>query len=430
MNSVEKDAFVIDLPLSKSEANRALMMMYYSDQRLPSYDNAADDVLMLRSLLQSIKNHDGLGPLTLDCGNAGTVLRFLMTAVSTIDDCMDMIRRDRYILTGSERMKSRPVGDLVDALRNLGVSVEYMECEGYPPVVVRGCRIDGGRVEVSAEHSSQFASSLLLAAPLWKNGLELYLTGNVSSSPYIDMTIDMMKKYGVDVVRNDRNIVVKHGRYRCGDITVEPDWSSAAFWYEFVTVSDKEVSILFKNLDINSKQADVAAVKMFETLGVETVSYEDGVVIRKSTRQQDNKTTSRDVIHRVHRDMSFHFSDCPDLFPAVIAACAGLKIDAKFTGLRNLSIKESDRKKAMMTELKKINISFEDVSDDVLIMRSPEELPSFSKENPIIFDTYGDHRVAMSLAILSSKIGNINIDDKDVVRKSYPDFWEDFTLTI
>lgn len=420
MSSVERNTFKIDLPFSKSEANRALMIMYYSGQPLPLFDGAADDVVLLRNLLQSIKNHDGLEPLTLDCGNAGTVLRFLMTAVSAIDNEQLTIDNccDQFILTGSERMKSRPVGDLVVALRSLGVSVEYIEREGYPPVLVRGCRIDGGRVEVSAEHSSQFASSLLLAAPLWKNGLDLHLTGSLSSLPYIDMTVDMMKRCGIDVERNDRVIIVKPGKYCCENITIEPDWSSAAFWYEYMALSDNDVDVLLRNLNVNSKQADAVAIRMFESLGVETIPSKDGVVTRKST------------VNSQRSESTFNFIDCPDLFPAVIATCAGLQVDAIFTGLKNLSIKESDRKTAMMTELMKINISFENISDDVLKMKCPEALPFFSKENPIIFNTYNDHRIAMSLAMLSFKIGCINIDDKDVVKKSYPKFWKDFTSII
>lgn len=421
----------IDLPLSKSESNRALMILHYTKSRRQREDimtslarlSSADDTILLQNLLNKINTHNlssvDSSPLTLDCGNAGTVLRFLITAVSTIHNERLTIKDNslRFLLTGSERMKLRPVGDLVDALRSLGATIEYMEREGYPPVMVRGGRIDGGRVEVSAEHSSQFASSLLLAAPLWKNGLELHLTGNVSSLPYIDMTIEMMKKCGIDVVRNNRDIFVKHRNYNADNITIEPDWSSAAFWYEYIALSDNDVKILLKNLNINSLQADVAVIKMFEILGIETISSEDGIVIKKSTRHHDTETT-------------FNFTDCPDLFPAVIAACAGLQIDATFTGIRNLSIKESDRKKAMMSELKKINISFENISDDIIKMRCPEILPSFIKENPVIFNTYGDHRVAMSLALLSLKIGTINIDDKDVVKKSYPKFWEDFALTI
>ena len=467
--SVQRSAFgvqclEIELPLSKSESNRALMIEHYAGiqnlkilatQQLSnsvSLSNSDDTVLLQKHLntlnkyLQGSLSGDCC-PLTLelDCHNAGTVFRFLMTAVALAET---QSRRDAkfkvdsqtrhlstsasqhlsILLTGSDRMKNRPIDSLVDALRSLGVVIEYKGREGYPPILVRGGRIEGGRVEVSAEQSSQFASSLLLAAPLWKDGLELHLTGNLSSLPYIDMTIDMMRQCGIDVLRNERDITVKPGRYNIENIKVEPDWSAAAFWYEMASFSDN-AEILLKNLNINSLQADAAAIKMFESLGVETISVEEGVVVGKTTRQQDNKTTrsidaeTQSSEFRV-QSSAFNFKDCPDLFPAVIAACAGNGVDATFTGLKNLSIKESDRKHAMMNELSKIGISFEDVSDDELKMFCPEKLPYFSENNPIIFNNYDDHRIAMALSLLSMKIGTISMENADVVSKSYPDFFK------
>ena len=441
----------IELPLSKSESNRALMILHYAksqslrDAETQSVMSDSDDTVLLQKHLNTLNKYlqGSLScdccPLTLelDCHNAGTVFRFLMTAVAVAET---QCRRDTkfkvdsqtrhlstsasqhlsILLTGSERMKNRPIDSLVDALRSLGVVIEYKGREGYPPILVRGGRIEGGRVEVSAEQSSQFASSLLLAAPLWKNGLELHLTGNLSSLPYIDMTIDMMRQCGIDVLRNERDITVKPGRYNIENIKVEPDWSAAAFWYEMASFSDN-AEILLKNLNINSLQADAAAIKMFETLGVETAAVEEGVVVKKTTRSIDAETQSSEF--RV-QSSEFNFKDCPDLFPAVIAACAGNGVDATFTGLKNLSIKESDRKHAMMNELSKIGISFEDVSDDELKMFCSEKLPYFSENNPIIFNNYDDHRIAMALSLLSMKIGTVSMENTDVVSKSYPDFFK------
>ena len=489
----------IELPLSKSESNRALMIMHYAESQshkvveTQSVMSDSDDTVLLQKHLNTLNKYlqgslsGDCCPLTLelDCHNAGTVFRFLMTAVAVAEtqsrrDANLTVRADSQsqqsestvrvdsqsqesestvcvLLTGSERMKNRPIDSLVEALRSLGVVIEYKGREGYPPILVRGGRIEGGRVEVSAEQSSQFASSLLLAAPLWNDGLELHLTGNLSSLPYIDMTIDMMRQCGIDVVRNERDITVKPGRYNIEDIKVEPDWSAAAFWYEMASFSDN-AEILLKNLNINSLQADAAAIKMFESLGIETISVEEGVVVGKTTRQQDNKTTrfvdaetqslkdakfevngqrsasksafsvevnSRSLCQQSVSESTFNFKDCPDLFPAVIAACAGNGLDATFTGLKNLSIKESDRKHAMMNELSKIGISFEEISDDELKMFCPEKLPYFSEENPIIFNNYDDHRIAMALSLLSMKIGTISMENTDVVSKSYPGFFED-----
>lgn len=418
----------IDLPRSKSESNRALMIMHYygvqelktqrhidtETQRIDDFEtlrlcdseslmsNSDDTVLLLRHLSLDFSHLPDNEVIELNCFNAGTVLRFLMTAVS--------MTKGTFVLTGSERMKQRPVKPLVDALRSLGVSIDYLEKESYPPIMIKGCEITGGNLEISVEQSSQFASSLLLAAPLWKNGLSLSLTGNLSSLPYIDMTVNMMKQCGVDVERNGRMITVNPSRYKFDDFKIEPDWSAAAFWYEILALSDKK-QIFLKDLKIDSLQADAVTKEVFKSLGIETLSVDNGVMIKKTA---DCK-----------KYITFDFVNSPDIFPAVIAACAGLQVDAEFSGLKNLSIKESDRKKAMMNELSKLDIVFEEISEDVLIMKCPERLPCFSKDNPIIFNNYKDHRIAMALVPLAMKIGFIEMENTEVVSKSYPEFFEE-----
>ena len=299
----------VDLPLSKSESNRALMIAFYSNSDFNKLTlSNSDDTILLKNLLEKINSYisnceQSLSsvdncPLTLNCHNAGTVFRFLMTAVSFLQliinnlqlsfgcgQSNDLFRFSdsqifSFLLTGSDRMKQRPIDSLVDALRNLGVSIEYKEKEGYPPIFIKSVNINGGRVEVGAEKSSQFASSLLLAAPLLENGLELHLTGNISSLPYIDMTINMMRQCGIDIVRNERDITVKPGIYSIDNIVIEPDWSAAAFWYEMIALSD-DSKVLLKNLNIDSLQADSLAAEMFENFGVETISVKEGVAIKK-----------------------------------------------------------------------------------------------------------------------------------------------------
>ena len=458
LSAIGNQRLEIDLPLSKSESNRALMIMHYAEfqnlktskpqshsnsatqqlSNLVSLSNSDDTVLLqkhLNTLSGYVKNPSTL-PLTLDCRNAGTVFRFLMTAVANLHLGVLESRCLGVLLTGSERMKSRPISSLVEALRSLGISIEYTEKEGYPPVLLGSTdhedlhvsllsgntndTHDTWRLEISAEQSSQFASSLLLAAPLWKNGLVLHLTGNLSSLPYIDMTINMMRQCGIDVSRDDRDITVKHGIYNIDNIKVEPDWSAAAFWYEMVSLSD-DAEVLLKNLNINSLQADATAIKMFENLGVETIAAKDGVVVKKVNSQQSMANSQCSTFN--FQLSTFNFKDCPDLFPAVIAACAGNRVNATFRGLKNLSIKESDRKQAMMNELMKINITFENVSDDELKMICPEVLPCFTEENPIIFNNYEDHRIAMALSVLTMKIGTISMENVEVVSKSYPEFF-------
>lgn len=393
---------IIDLPLSKSEANRYLMLRYYAAQLLPSFD-AADDVNLLRQLLEEIIDNDGEEVKVIDCDNAGTVLRFLVTALS--------MRKGSFVLTGSERMRQRPIAELVEALNKLGASICYLENEGYPPLMIEGRDIKGGEVTISAERSSQFVSSLLLAAPSMRDGLSLQLVGDIASQPYIDMTIKMMRDCGIVIDDKDNVIKIKHQHYNCDFVKVESDWSSAAFWYELVAMYDDDINVLLKNLNIESRQADAAAMNMFATLGVSTQQVKEGVIIRKSIANS--------------QQLTFNFSQCPDLFPAVIATCAGLHVDATFTGVKNLSLKESDRKLAMMTELMKMNVVFEIVSDDVLKMKCHDNMPYHTEDNPIIFSSYNDHRIVMALAMLYPKIGTIRIEDKNVVSKSYPDFWAD-----
>ena len=461
LSAISGQHLEIELPMSKSESNRALMIAHYAGIQCfddletwclgdsVSLSNSDDTVLLqkhLNTLNQYIQNpkSEVRSPLTLelDCHNAGTVFRFLMTAVANLHLGDLESRGLGVLLTGSERMKNRPIDSLVEALRNLGVAIEYTEKEGYPPILLTALMVNRQQttdnrqqtlsttlhptlstlnsLKISAEQSSQFASSLLLASPLWKDGLELHLTGNLSSLPYIDMTINMMRQCGVDVVRNDRDITVKPGRYNIENIKVEPDWSAAAFWYEMVSLS-ADAEVMLKNLNINSLQADAAAIKMFENLGVKTIATEEGTVVKKVNGQQPTANSQRSTFN--FQFSTFNFKDCPDLFPAVIAACAGNKVNATFMGLKNLSIKESDRKRAMMNELSKINIAFEDVSDDELKMFCPDELPYFTEENPIIFNNYEDHRIAMALSILSMKIGAISMENVEVVSKSYPGFF-------
>ena len=479
LSAISGQHLEIELPLSKSESNRALMIAYYAG--IQCFDDLetwclgdsvslsdSDDTVLLQKHLNTLNQYiqnpksEVRSPLTLelDCHNAGTVFRFLMTAVANqcimhnaqfiIDEELSSKQLSNLatqqlsiLLTGSERMKNRPIDSLVEALRNLGVAIEYTEKEGYPPILLTALLVNSQQttdnrqqtlsttlhptlstlnsLEISAEQSSQFASSLLLASPLWKDGLELHLTGNLSSLPYIDMTINMMRQCGVDVVRNDRDITVKQGIYNIENIKVEPDWSAAAFWYEMVSLSD-DAEVMLKNLNINSLQADAAAIKMFENLGVKTIAAEEGAVIKKANGQQSMVNGQQSTFN--FQFSTFNFKDCPDLFPAVIAACAGNKVNATFMGLKNLSIKESDRKRAMMNELSKINIAFEDVSDDELKMFCPDKLPCFTEENPIIFNNYEDHRIAMALSILSMKIGAISMENVEVVSKSYPGFFK------
>lgn len=367
----------VNLVGSKSASNRALMIAYYGgfSPRIKNL-SASDDTKLLSEILASLQFPTNpinpTNPITLNCHNAGTVLRFLLTALS--------LREGYYILTGSDRMLQRPVGYLVDALRAIGADIEYMGQEGVPPLKVIGRNLNLDNVTVNISKSSQFASSLLLAMPK-----SLHLDGDLSSVPYIDMTIDIMQHFYARIYRKGRDIFVQPSEYQNVEYCVESDWTCASYWYEAVALSENGRARL-RNLHLDSKQGDAIVAKWFEKFDVKSVQDGDDIIIEKCNSLIDN-------------DLTFDFINNPDLYPTIAATIAGLGVEAHFTGLRNLLHKESDRVAAMTTELAKKNV----------------------------FDSHDDHRIAMALAPLALKIGAVEINNADVVSKSYPNFWEEFT---
>ncbi len=382
--------FDVDVNLvgSKSESNRVLMIGYYGGFK-PRITNlsSSDDTTLLKDILDTISY-----PQNINCSNAGTVLRFLATALS--------FRPGSWILTGSDRMMQRPVGDLVNALRNIGADIEYMGQEGFPPLKINGKTpvetFPETSVSVDISRSSQFASSILLALPIFKTDFHpaLRLDGDMSSVPYIDMTIDVMQKFGIDVHRDGREIFIKPSDYRDIEYTIESDWTCASYWYEIVAFSENGRARL-RNLRLDSKQGDAVVAKWFEDFGVTTVQDGNDIIIEKNNSI-------------IKKQVSFDFIDNPDLYPTIAATCAGLGVEGRFTGLRNLVHKESDRVAAMMSELSMIG------TDRVC---------------PPVFDSHNDHRIAMALAPLAMKIGAIEINNAEVVSKSYPNFWKEINYS-
>ena len=384
----------VDLVGSKSESNRALMIGYYGgfNPRIKNL-SVSDDTVLLKNILASLSYPSyppyPSYPKIIDCSNAGTVLRFLATAL--------VFRDGDYILTGSDRMLQRPVGDLVDALRVMGADIEYIGQEGFPPLRIHGKNPVGKDrvyspqcIHVDISRSSQFASSLLLAKPS-----HLHLDGDLSSLPYIDMTIDIMCHFSAHVKRDGRDIFVQPSEYQDVEYIVESDWTCASYWYEIVAFSENGRARL-RNLHLDSKQGDAIVAKWFEQFGVQSVQDGNDIIIEKN--------------HSIFfNDLSFDFINNPDLYPTIAATCAGLNVEGHFTGLRNLVHKESDRVAAMTMELSRVG------TDRVC---------------PPIFDSHNDHRIAMALAPLAMKIGAIEINNADVVSKSYPNFWEEFQKII
>lgn len=390
------------LPGSKSISNRALMIRAYAGfAKMPIEAlSEADDTRMLQKNLKTIGSCAQTNiPTIINCGNAGTVFRFLATYLCTAPG--------KWLLTGTERMKARPVADLVDALKQLGASVGYAGKHGFPPLIIHGQSLTGGETSVSMEKSSQFASSLVLAAPIWKKGLKLHLEGNLSSMPYLEMSLRMMEHFGARVKREERTIFIAPEHYKKNDFMVEADWSSAAFWYELVALS-KGGELMLKGLRMESLQGDSRMVSFFDQLGVASFQEPEGILIFKTGK--------------LSAQPHFDLQDYPDMLPALAATCAGLGVEARFTGLENLQYKESDRTASLQKELTKLGVDFHKLDEGSYHLKRPFGKTFVAETH---FETYNDHRMAMAFAPLSMVLEQVKITDPDVVEKSYPNYWDE-----
>jgi 3-phosphoshikimate 1-carboxyvinyltransferase len=355
---------------------------------LHNLSDANDTQLMLR-LVRS-------GDNTIDAEDAGTTMRFL-----TAYYC---ITNQNKILTGSHRMKERPIGILVDALRSLGGEIEYLEKEGYPSHHIKGFsgqKTD--RISIRGDVSSQYISALMMVAPVLPKGLILTLQGKVGSRPYIDMTASLLKHFGVTTNVRANEIAIANQTFKPAPFTVESDWSAASYWFAFAALADKAEITLPKLLN-QSFQGDSAILKLMVELGVEG-RFENGL-LRLSKKKNA-------------QELRWDFTDCPDLAQTVAVVCAVKNVNGFFTGLESLRIKETDRIAALQNELRKIGADL--IEDD------PEHwrlIPSTSLPKSATFLTYKDHRMAMAFAPLATQM-DVEIQDPAVVRKSYPNFWND-----
>ena len=404
----------IQIEGGKSESNRALMIAAYGGFTAELENlSASDDTRLLQSLLHDIAEAKPNTMLTLDCGLDGTACRFLTTYLAG--------KKGQWLLTGNERMRLRPIGALVEALRDLGAKIEYAECQGAVPLRITGVELSGTEVHIDMSRSSQFASSLLLAAPCMEQGLHLHLDGVLNSLPYLDMTIELMNHFGVDVKRDDRLVTVRPKLYIARPYAVPSDWSSASYWYEIAALSN-DCDIFLRHLDTKTAHGDAVMARLAESFGVQSEIGDLGVRLTKQATQA--------------KAFQFDFAATPDLFPTVAAICAGLQIPATFTGLSNLAVKESNRIDSMAAELGKFGTRIERVgtheihlTPGIRLDKSPRSLPRYSIELPLRFNAHGDHRIAMALAPLSMVLGAIAIDNPDVVTKSYLNYWEDLRKT-
>lgn len=396
----------IDLPNSKSISNRLLIIRALSTEYFGIKNlSKAHDTVLLTKLLDQILSIDSSNQINeLDAEDAGTVFRFLTALLSSIPGT--------HLLTGHDRMKERPIHILVEALKSLGANIQYAEKEGFPPLLIKGQRLKSKSIIIDSNISSQYISALLMIGPRLPEGLTLNLKNDIASEPYLDMTIELMRKFGIEITRDNREIKVKNGFYRSNNMVVERDWSSAAFWYEAVALSENG-SLILNDLDFSSLQGDSQLVEIYDLLGVSTQKVENGILIKQDRPYEKN--------------FSYDFSSCPDLAMPVIATCAGLGIIGRFSGLESLKIKESNRIAALEVELGKLVFDFRETDSNewVLINSCSSSVCDYDFRD-IKIETYNDHRIAMSFAPLSIIGKGITIDNPDVVSKSYPGFWKEF----
>jgi 3-phosphoshikimate 1-carboxyvinyltransferase len=380
------------LPLvaSKSESNRALILQSLAGEGVIGLENlsAARDTRLLEDLLQSDEE-------VLDARDAGTTLRFLTAR------CVAANRP--ALITGTPRMCQRPIGILVDALRTLGAEISYEGEEGYPPLRIHGFSQQTREVNVRGDVSSQYISALLLVGPFLRQGIRITLEGEVASRPYIDMTIGWMKRFGLTVQEEGNVLQVDSQTPVPGRYVVESDWSAAGYWYTLLAFAG-EGELELQHLRADSLQGDRAVVELFARLGVRSRFSERGLHLTSGPRKDSFEAD---------------FTHIPDQAQTFAVCCAGLGIPARLTGLKSLRIKETDRIAALQTELAEFGCSVTVVGDDEL------HLPGTPLQvNGQTLTTYEDHRMAMAFAPLVL-FGELKIDEKDVVAKSYPSFWED-----
>ncbi|MBC7846583.1 MAG: 3-phosphoshikimate 1-carboxyvinyltransferase [Flavobacterium sp.] len=377
---------------SKSETNRLLLLQaLFPNITLANTSNSDDSEVMQKAL----KGNDEI----VDIHHAGTAMRFL-TAYFAVNEGREVV------LTGSPRMKERPIKVLVEALQQLGAQISYENQEGYPPIRIKGQKITNNKVSIPANVSSQYISALLLVAPKLQNGIELTLVGEITSIPYIKMTLALLNEIGVDTNFEGNTITVKPLTTdpKSQTLTVESDWSSASYFFSLAALSN-EASISLSSYKETSLQGDSALVEIYSKMGVET-------------RFEENKVTLVKKPNFNFESVNFDLNNTPDIAQTIVVTCLGLGIGCHLTGLHTLKIKETDRLEALQIELTKLGANIS-VTNDSLTLVASEEI-----NNNVKIATYNDHRMAMAFAPLALKVPII-IENAEVVSKSYPDFWKD-----
>ena len=456
----------LTLPTSKSLCARALVINHLCQLPVPLVGlSDCDDTQAILQGLEVLRNSED-APLRVDIGAAGTAMRFL-TALFAATPQLDVV------ITGSQRMKERPIGALVTALQAAGADISYVEKEGYPPLRIRGKQLEGGTLALPSNISSQYVSALLMIAPTMRRGLQLELVGKVASAPYIRMTMQVMKAFGVEV-KWEKNIisVVRGQRYartlsshcettketeQAASYTIECDWTAASYWYEIVALHpDKTARVFLRGLREASEQGDAVCARWFEALGVTTTFTAEGAILEKSTRSPQvtlecENSTSEDTELSSQTDDNFcesnedlpqttshssqtnhssckdatplllDFTAAPDLAQTFVVTCALLSRPFHFKGLESLRIKETDRIAALIAELQKLGKHIEAIGEGELRYTAQNDS---SPAQPITIATYDDHRMALAFAPGALLFPQLSIEHPEVVAKSYPHYWE------
>ncbi|MDP2089106.1 MAG: 3-phosphoshikimate 1-carboxyvinyltransferase [Flavobacteriaceae bacterium] len=380
---------------SKSESNRWLILEKLWNNIIINNLSDAEDTQLLQKALLSTEE-------LIDINHAGTAMRFLTSYFASIEG-------KNIILTGSDRMKNRPIKILVDALKSLDAAISYVEKDGFPPLKISGKKLLKNKVSIAGNVSSQYISSLLLIAPSLPNGLTIEFLTEITSRPYLEMTITQLKELGVSVFWENNLVVVEpfdNTDKNKFEVIVESDWSSASYFYSLIALSiNGEVRL--SSFHKNSKQGDAELSKLYELFGVNTIFKNHQIHLKKET----------DFV--LPKSITLNLVNSPDIAQTIAVTCLGLSIDCTLTGLQTLKIKETDRLQALKNELEKLGVQVEITHNSLQLFTSKQ------LNKNVLIETYHDHRMAMAFAPLSLKTP-ININDINVVEKSYPNFWKDF----
>lgn len=376
---------------SKSESNRLLILQaLYPEIKITNISDS-DDTRLLKKALASKEE-------LVDIEHAGTAMRFLTAYFASRENC-------EKILTGSQRMRQRPIGLLVDALSFLGADITYLENEGFPPLRIKGKRFVQNKVRLKANVSSQYISALMLIAPSLPEGLEINLEGMVTSEPYIRMTISLLKKAGLNATFKENCIKIPAGSANQNELTVESDWSSASYFYSIAALAEEPCEIRLSSYRPDSIQGDREVARIYEQFGIKTTFSENSIMLSRLPVKKP-------------KSVVLDLKDSPDLAQTIAVTCFGLNIKCELSGLHTLKIKETDRLSALKNEIGKLGGRAEISRDSIRILPGDQLIPD------VKIETYHDHRMALAFAPLAL-MTPIEIMDAGVISKSYPAFWKD-----